>query len=426
MSATASAGASADPGRRCSPRGPAPEALRPTDVLGAFFLLGLAYLTVGTLVAIVHGVADWPAGRWLALHLVFLGGVSQLVLGASQFFVGAFLATEPPARALVRAQLGLWNAGTLAVVAAVALGVPAGAQIGALTLVAALVLYASGLRAMQRRSLQRARWAVRWYYACAALLVPGLVAGVLLARGTAWPTGDLLATHLTLNLAGWLGTAIVGTLHTLFPSLTATSLSFPKLESWTFASWTAGVLALAAGSAFAIPALAIVGWTLLLTGATCLGANVLGSLRATSPPLTLPARLLATGQAALLAGLAVALTESVVGTQALVVGSARAAVAALVLAGWLGLTVLGSVLHLLAVLLRVRVGRALPVPRPTRDRWLVALAVTSVFALATAQLLGLGAAVAPAAALLAAVYALLACKVLTLAVPAARTARPSV
>jgi hypothetical protein len=32
---------------------------------------------------------------------------------------------------------------------------------------------------------------------------------MLLARGVSWPHGSLLGAHLALNIAGWLGTAIV-------------------------------------------------------------------------------------------------------------------------------------------------------------------------------------------------------------------------
>jgi hypothetical protein len=53
--------------------------------------------------------------RWLGLHLALLGDVSQLVLGAGQFFVAAFLATEPLSLALVRAQLTCWNVGAILV-----------------------------------------------------------------------------------------------------------------------------------------------------------------------------------------------------------------------------------------------------------------------------------------------------------------------
>lgn len=78
-----------------------PRSLRPSDLLAAFFTAGIACLVAGGAVALADALADWPAGRWLALHLLLVGGVSQLVLGAGQFFAGAFLATDPPPRWLI-------------------------------------------------------------------------------------------------------------------------------------------------------------------------------------------------------------------------------------------------------------------------------------------------------------------------------------
>ena len=100
--------------------------------------------------------------------------------------------------------------------------------------------------------------------------------------------------------------------------------------------------------------------------------------------------------------------------------------AALLIAGWIGLTVLGSLLHLLSILLRVRAHRTMPTARPKTDGALVALAATGVAALAATQLLELEAATAPAAAVVLAVYGLLAGRVLALAARVARVARPSV
>lgn len=93
-------------------------------------------------------------------------------------------------------------------------------------------------------------------------------------------------------------------------------------------------------------------------------------------------------------------------------GSARTPLAVLLLAGWLGLTVLGSLLHLLSVLRRVRGGRGLPPPRPAHDRALVCAAGIGITTLAAAPALGAPAAVAPAAVTVVAVYGLLGTKVL--------------
>jgi nitrite reductase (NO-forming) len=373
-------------------------------------------------VAIAFAITGLTWLHWLALHLLFLGGISQLVLGAGQFFVCAFLATSPPPRRLIWAQLAAWNAGTLLV----AVGVPtatSGLVDGGGGLIAAgLVLFALGLRDMEQRSLQHAPWALRWYQASAACLGAGALLGVLMADGTAWPHGSLLGAHLALNLGGWLGTAIIGTLHTFFPSLTQTQLRYPRLQRPTYLLWLLGIALLAVGAAFSRDAVLATGWIALLAAATLLAMNLLASLRSAVRPLALPARLLALAQAFLPAGLLVALIATLhAGVTAPFTGPAGAAIAVLLLAGWIGLTVAGSLLHLLAILAGIR-NFTLPMlqPRPLRDRTLTATAGAGVAALALSRAPGLAPLGTPAAAVTAAVAGLLAIRVLALALRAAR------
>lgn len=367
-------------------RGTRPE-LRPSDLLATFFALGIAFLTAAAVAAILHAATGWVDGHWLALHLAFVGGVSQLVLGAGQFFAAAFLATAPPRRSLVRLQLATWNAGTVFVAAGVPSGLDAATVVGAGLLAGGLAAFVAGLRDMRRRSLQRAPWAVRWYEACTLCLGTGVLAGVLLATGTAWPSGNLLGAHMTLNLAGWFGTAIVGTLHTFFPSLTQTRLRFPALQPPAFAAWTIGTAALAAGYAIAVGPLVIAGWAALALASALLGANLAASLRLAPAAVALPARLIAAAQGCLVLALIVALVDAIGGdATAGPAGGTRAALAILLLPGWLGLTVTGSLLHLLALLARVRdLTRPLPAARPGRDRPLVVATVLAVLALAAAR-----------------------------------------
>jgi nitrite reductase (NO-forming) len=388
-------------GRRCRPRRLDPAGPRPSELLAAFFFAALAMLAAAAVATVAHAATGDARLHWLALHLGLLGGVSQLVLGAGQFFVCAFLATTPPSRRLVAVQLAVWNSGTLLV----AIGVPAAADpvtaAGGVLIAVGLGLFAASLRAMQRRSLQRARWAVRWYQGSAACLVAGVLVGVLLARGVSWPHGSLLGAHLALNVAGWLGTAIVGTLHTFFPSLTATQLRFPRLQGPTFALWLLGVLELALAAALAIDPLAAAAWLQLTAGAILLGVNLLASLRTRAIALSLPARLVALGQAFLPAGLALALVASVRdGAAGPLDPAVRPALAVLLAGGWVALTVAGSLLHLLAVLGRVRnFTLKMPTPRPARDRSVAALALLAVTTWVLAQAPGLSILDGPALAL---------------------------
>jgi nitrite reductase (NO-forming) len=378
--------------RRCRARRPIdPAGPRPSDLLAAFFAAALAMLAAAALATVADAITgDWRL-HWLALHLALLGGVSQLVLGAGQFFVCAFLATSPPSRRLAGAQLGVWNAGTVLVAVGVPTGTPALTEAGAVLVAAGLVLFAGSMRAMQRRSLQRARWAVRWYQASATSLVAGVVIGALLARGVAWSHGSLLGAHLALNVAGWMGAAVVGTLHTFFPSLTGTQLRFPRLQGPALYLWMSGVVALAVGAALSTDPLVAAGWVALAAAAVLLLANVVASLAAREIALSLPARLVTLAQAFLPAGLILALVATIAeGAPGPLDAGTRPALAIVLLGGWVALTVAGSLLHLLAVLARVRhLTAAMPAARPARDRAVATLAGVAVVVWALAQVDGL-------------------------------------
>ena len=399
-----------------------PGAVRPSDMLVAFFACALVALAAAAAVALIGTAAEVPRGRWLALHLAFVGGVSQLVLGAAQFFTCAFLATDPPPRRMLRAQLVAWNAGAVAI----AVGVPAGitplTAAGGVLVLAGLGLFAAALRGLERRSLQSAPWAARWYRAAALFLAVGAVLGPLMAAGVSWTHGSLLAAHLTVNIAGWFGTAIVGTLHTFFPSLTGTRLRRPGLQSPTFAFWTAGVAAVALGCAFDARTVATAGWVSLGVAAVMLAANLLASARG-AERVTPAAALVGAAQlflpAAVVAGAVLTLDA---GPFAPLVGENRDVVATLAVAGWIGLTVAGSLIHLLGLMSRVR-AMAGPAGRPPRrapSLGLAAAATTAVAMLAVAR--ASGDAVPLARALVAALYAGLGARIVVLAVRAVRAA----
>jgi hypothetical protein len=190
-------------------------------------------------------------------------------------------------------------------------------------------------------------------------------------------------------------------------------------------AWLLGVGALAAGSSFDVVPLVVSGWLALVAAAAMLSVNLLASLRGAPGPLSLAARLVALGQLYLPAGLLVALVATATGgIGAPFSGAARGSLAALVPAGWIGLTVAGALLHLLAVLGRVRrFTIAMPEPHPGRDRAVVLAAAVGIGALALAYIDGLEPVAAPAALLTVAVALLLAGRIAVLAV-AAVTARP--
>jgi nitrite reductase (NO-forming) len=362
----------------------------------AFLVAGVASLLAAGAVAAAGALWHWPWAGTASLHVALIGGVSQLVLGAAQAFAAALLATAPPARAALVAQRVLWTVGTVSVVVGMAAALRPAVFAGAALLASALGLFAAGMWAMERRSLQRPAWGIRWYYACVVFLGAGGALGLQLARGASWSAGDLLSAHVTLTVLGWLGTAIIGSLHTLFPTLSGRRLARARLEGPTFVCWTLGVSSLAMGYLFASAALAGIGLLGLSAGALTLLANVLRTARAPGPPLGLAARLVLGGQLCLGVGLPLAASLAPVDPSQPFTDGVRGALAALLLAGWVGMTVVGSLLHLLPVSIR-RPAAPLPWPLvPLVRRRIPYVMVGGVALLATGELAGL-----PPAALVA-------------------------
>lgn len=409
--------------RRCKPKPRAfdPRGLRPTDFLTVFFAAAMLYLVAGVIVGGLNVFAGIANGRWLALHLIFLGGLSQLVLGASQFFAGAFLATDPPSRIVIRLQFALWNLGTLAIVFGGPFGGAGLTGAGALALAVGLVCFVWGMLQLRRKSLQRMPWSQRWYWAATGFLLTGIVVGDLLSHGGDLYSAKLLSAHMTLNVMGWFGTAIVGTLHTFFPSLCGTGPWPVRRQQVTYVLWVAGIALTAAAFALGVNAFVLAGIGLLLLATVIVLANVVDSLRRAGKKLETPAILVSCGQLCLWAGLvlaAIALpTRDYVLTEDL-----RSALGTVLIGGWIGLTVAGSLIRLLGVAAFVRGPmRVHPDTRIPLAGFVVALALASVAALAAAAL-GIGWLALPAKLGLVLAFAVLGTRVVSLASRAVRAA----
>jgi hypothetical protein len=154
-----------------------------------------------------------------------------------------------------------------------------------------------------------------------------------------------------------------------------------------------------------------------------LAVNIVASRRsaASALGLTLAPRLVGVAQAFLVAGLLTALVMQVdSGLGAVPAGRWRAALAVLLIAGWIGMTVAGALLHLLSVLNRVRrLDAAMPRPRPWLDRAQTAVPVLAIAALALSYAPGVEALRAPATVLALVSAAPLAARILLQAARAA-------
>ena len=167
---------------------------------------------------------DLPGGRWLAVHLFTLGVVTNLVLAFSDHFARAL--TRQPGDAPT-VQLVVANVGILTVFLGVAGDRPRWAATGA-TILSAVVL-ASLLRLRRLRTTAvgpRFGWIVGTYELAHGAFLLGALFGALVATGVlggAW-IGAVRIAHLHVNVLGWAGLTLLGTIVFFGPTIARTRI----------------------------------------------------------------------------------------------------------------------------------------------------------------------------------------------------------
>ncbi|GAA3518587.1 multicopper oxidase domain-containing protein [Nocardioides daeguensis] len=190
----------------------------------------LLWLFAAGVVALLHPFV--PAPRWLMLHLLLLGALTHAILVWSRHFAEALLHLPPEGRAPQSRRLLLHNLGALAVITGVLTSAWSVTVAGAAAVATAVAWHGWDL-GRQLRACLPARFAgtVRYYVAAACFLPVGATLGTALARDPAdpWHTRILVA-HVTVNLLGWVGLTVVGTLFTLWPTMLRTRMA-PNAEA---------------------------------------------------------------------------------------------------------------------------------------------------------------------------------------------------
>ena len=186
----------------------------------------LVWLVATLVVAAAHDLV--PVPRWAMIHLLLLGAVSHSVVVWSQHFSDALLRTAPPRHRAqqVWPRLLLLNAGASLVVIGVLADTWPITAIGAAAVITAAAAHAALLAAQLRRSLPaRFSATVRFYVAAAVLLMGGAGVGAALARGVSGPLHERLhLAHVALNVLGWIGLTVLGTLITFWPTVLGTRI----------------------------------------------------------------------------------------------------------------------------------------------------------------------------------------------------------
>ncbi|MCE3552005.1 multicopper oxidase domain-containing protein [Pseudonocardia sp. RS11V-5] len=251
------------------------------DIPAVFWLVALLVVTL------VHPFV--AASGWLMLHLLLLGAVTHSIVVWSNHFAETLLhaPVDPAERRRQSRRLILLNGGVLLVV----IGIPSGvwgATLAGACLVAAAVGWhgASLVRRLRRSAPSRFRPLVRYYVAAAACLPVGAGLGAALGRGPADPWHDrVVLAHVAVNVLGWMGLTVVGTLVTLWPTMLRTRIAeHAERDAYLALPVLLGAVAVTAAGALAgLTVLAAAGVLAYLGGLALAGRAFVRTARGKAP-----------------------------------------------------------------------------------------------------------------------------------------------
>jgi nitrite reductase (NO-forming) len=242
-------------------------------------------------VALAHPVL--PAPRWLLVHLLLLGAVSHAILVWSRHFADALLRTVPPPgdRRIQSTRLLLLDGGALLVVTGVSVAAWPVTVVGAVAVAGAVGWHGLALARQIRRALPgRFRSTLRYYLVAAALLPIGAILGTLLARGLDDPWDDrTVFAHAVVNVLGWMGLTVVGTLVTLWPTMLRTRIDerAERAARQALPVLTGGIVVAAGGALLGWRPVAALGLAGYLAGLALVAAVLVRTAR-TRPPAAYP------------------------------------------------------------------------------------------------------------------------------------------
>ncbi|MBE3076673.1 MAG: hypothetical protein IMZ75_17370 [Actinobacteria bacterium] len=187
----------------------------------------VAWLAALFAITLVHGKV--PESHWLLVHLLLLGAVTNAIFVWSSHFADALLrrrATAGSRRWQVARMVALF-VGVVTVVAGMVSAAWILTLAGSVVVGAAAAAHGITLALQVRAALPSRFGATVRYYVYASLALPiGAGLGAVLARDPVEPWhGRLVVAHITLNLLGWIGLTVMGTLVTLWPTMLRTRIA---------------------------------------------------------------------------------------------------------------------------------------------------------------------------------------------------------
>ncbi|MDO4822408.1 MAG: multicopper oxidase domain-containing protein [Rothia sp. (in: high G+C Gram-positive bacteria)] len=207
-----------------------------------------------------------PESLWLMVHMVTLGLITNSILVWSQHFTEALLKHKLPdsARPVQLARIYTLNASMVVLMVGVVFSLYPLTVLGSVG-VGAVVTWHGVALLQQMRTALPARFGVtiRYYIAASWLLPVGATFGALLAYdglNASWH-GRLLLAHEAVNLLGFVGITVVGTLMTLWPTMLRTVMVPDAVARSTraLAGLCAGLGLIVAGALTGLTWLAVAG-----------------------------------------------------------------------------------------------------------------------------------------------------------------------
>ncbi|MER6526804.1 multicopper oxidase domain-containing protein [Streptomyces sp. NPDC001508] len=348
MTTTLSSSAASGPAPK--PPGRSPRALWHLGV-NAIVVVWLAlFAAVGT----AHHFL--PHAFWLLVHMLLLGAVTNAIVIWSGHFAASVLRLPEANRGAPAAlRLVCLNAGAVGVIGGMLFERWYIVLAGGCLVAAAVTAHAVWLVRLMRRALPgRFSMTVRYYVAASALLPVGAALGVVMARGDL--AGDLperlRIAHETINLLGWVGLTVAGTLITLWPTMLRTRVADGAERAGRAALpvLLTGLGAAVAGALLGPPPLAAPGVVVYAAGLVVAGRPWIREARVKSPRSF--AAWSVTAACGWLAGSLTALVGILVSTTSwITVGGRTSLLTAPLAAGWIAQVLLGALSFLVPVVL---------------------------------------------------------------------------
>ena len=204
------------------------------------------------------------------VHLLLLGAVTNSILVWSWHFAQALLRGPNPGNWGMAARLIGLNVSVALVVVSMVVNVWVLTLVGSIGVGLAVAAHAVVLGLRARKALPSRFGPTVWYYVAACLLLPvGAGVGAALASGVSGEAHvRLLLVHLVVNVLGFVGLTVLGTLMTLLPTMLHTRVAdgAESVARHGAVPLLAGVLLTAAGAAAGVMFLCSVGLLIYLGG----------------------------------------------------------------------------------------------------------------------------------------------------------------